>query len=106
MKGTSEAWGFSKHRSRRSPPRTLDLVIPTGAGAIATAEWRDPLLRHVAQAFDLAGATTQWVPHPSRAFREGWAAVRSHYGTLLRRREFEMRRMGSIATRPSPEGAA
>src|SRR5712692_3476622 len=25
-----------------------------------------------------AGTTTQWVPHPSRAFREGWVAVCSH----------------------------
>src|SRR5579864_6413297 len=71
----------------RSPPRTLNLVIPTGAGTIATAEWRDPLLRRVAQAFDLAGATTQWVPQPSRAFREGWAAIRSHDGMLPSPRE-------------------
>jgi len=31
----------------------------------------------------LACRTQLWVPHPSRAFREGWAAVRSHHEACL-----------------------
>ena len=45
----------------------------------------------------------QWVPHPSRAFREGWAAVRSHHGASLDAARVPNKRIGSIATRPCKE---
>jgi hypothetical protein len=49
------------------PVRTIPLVIEV------TSPKKPYLYSRVAQ--PSAGTTTQSVPHPSRAFREGWAEV-------------------------------
>ena len=47
------------------------------------------------------GTTKTGVPHPSRAFREGWAAVGSHHENAPSgRARFKRKRIGRIASHP------
>ena len=56
------------------------------------------------RALDLAGRKDAVAAHPSRAFREGWAAIRPHHGiSASTPRVFERERIGSISTHPCDE---
>ena len=86
------------------------VVIPTGAGAQATAQWRNLLFacilgkievsERVAQAFDLAASATRRVPRSSRPLRRAGVGNACASGVDHAERHDKQNSTGCIVARP------